>query len=229
MKSKFADFKEEMQINKPFFTFMKPHDGTGKIKQKTINDFGEQWACFQDNNGFYGSQDLFKDIMGSLLNVREIKDRRIADIGSGTGRIVSMILDNGAKHVVAVEPSDAFDVLVKNTQAHKDKITYLNVTGDKIPPYGDLDFIFSIGVLHHIPDPQPVVKAALSALKPGGKFVVWVYGKGGEWIIPGTGTAIEIYYKTPAAFFPKCPNLFIGLSSMPVYNALQTLVFFTSG
>jgi len=38
--------------------------------------------------------------------------------------------------------------------------------------------IFSqIGVLHHIPDPKPFVEAAFRALRPGGHFVIWLYGK----------------------------------------------------
>jgi len=34
--------------------------------------------------------------------------------------------------------------------------------------------------MHHIPDPAPVVKATYEALRPGGHFVVWLYGKEGN-------------------------------------------------
>ena len=41
--------------------------------------------------------------------------------------------------------------------------------------------IFSqIGVLHHIPDPKPFVEAAFRALRPGGCFLLWLYGKEGD-------------------------------------------------
>ena len=41
--------------------------------------------------------------------------------------------------------------------------------------------IFSqIGVLHHIPDPKPFVEAAFRALRPGGHFLVWLYGEEGN-------------------------------------------------
>lgn len=41
--------------------------------------------------------------------------------------------------------------------------------------------IFSqIGVLHHIPDPKPFVEAAFRALRPGGCFLLWLYGKEGN-------------------------------------------------
>ena len=40
--------------------------------------------------------------------------------------------------------------------------------------------MFSIGVLHHIPEPDPVVLAAFEALKPGGRMFVWLYGREGN-------------------------------------------------
>ena len=80
------------------------------IAAKTIADFGEQWLSFRDNPGYYGSAKLLADIFGSLLTVDELVGARIADIGSGTGRIVNMLLDARAKHVYAVEPSAAMAV-----------------------------------------------------------------------------------------------------------------------
>jgi SAM-dependent methyltransferase len=56
------------------------------------------------------------------------------------------------------------------------------MTGDQLPPQSNLDYVFSIGVLHHIQEPAPVVQAAFEALRPGGRFFVWVYGKEGNEI-----------------------------------------------
>jgi len=151
-----------------------------QLQEKTIKDFGTQWQNFRDNEGFYGSLDLFRDVFHPILNPEEIKGYRVADIGSGTGRIVNMLLAAGASHVTAVEPSKAFEVLCENTQDHKDKVTLLNVTGDNLPPSGDLDYVFSYGVLHHIPEPGPTVKAAYNSLRPGGKIAIWLYGKEGN-------------------------------------------------
>jgi SAM-dependent methyltransferase len=154
---------------------------TEQLSQKTINDFGRQWKAYQDNEGFYGSSELFADHFSPLLRPGEIAGKRVADIGSGTGRIVQMLLAERVSEVLAVEPaSDAFGVLVKNVSSMKDKVTCLNVTGDNLPPTGDFDYVFSVGVLHHIPDPVPVVQAAYSALKSEGKLAIWVYGKEGN-------------------------------------------------
>src|SRR5512136_1205482 len=85
-----------------------------KDENKTIKDFGRQWSIFRDNEGFYGSMELFSDILYPFLNADEIRDCRVAEIGSGTGRIVNMVLEAGAKYVVALEPSGAFEVLCQN-------------------------------------------------------------------------------------------------------------------
>ena len=148
-------------------------------KNQTIKDFGEQWLRYRDNEGFYGSLELFSDILSPFLKLDEIKNCKVAEIGSGTGRIVNMLLAAGAEHVIAVEPSEALEVLCHNIQ-QPEKVTCLKITGDQLPAYGNLDYIFSIGVLHHIRDPNPVVEAAFKALRPGGHFFVWLYGREGN-------------------------------------------------
>jgi len=158
-----------------------------KDGNETIRDFGRQWSVFRDNEGFYGSMELFSDILYPLsfilyplsfipypfLDADEIRNCRVAEIGSGTGRIVNMLLEAGAQNVIASEPSDAFEILCRNIKQPK-KVTCLKITGDQLPADGNLDYIFSIGVLHHIPDPKPVIEAAFRALRPGGRFlVIW--------------------------------------------------------
>ena len=73
------------------------------VDNKTIQDFGVQWMHFGDNYGYYGSLEYLQDILGPLMSVEDIKNSHVMDIGSGTGRIVNMVLDAGAEHVVAVK------------------------------------------------------------------------------------------------------------------------------
>jgi SAM-dependent methyltransferase len=148
-------------------------------KDRTIKDFGEQWIRYSDNEGYYGSLELFSDILSPFLKPEDLRNSRVAEIGSGAGRIVNMLLESGVQHVVAVEPSDAFTVLVRNIR-NSERVTCLKTTGEQLPAHGDLDYIFSIGVLHHIPNPKPVVEAAFRALRKGGQFLVWLYGKEGN-------------------------------------------------
>ena len=144
---------------------------------RTITDFGEQWTQFQGNEGFYGSSTLFEDIVGPLLSPADFRGRHVAEIGSGTGRIVHMLIGAGARHVVAIEPSQAFHVLRGNVARHGDAVECVRTTGEHIPANRGFDLVLSIGVLHHIPDPGPVVRAAHRALRPGGRMLVWLYGR----------------------------------------------------
>lgn len=150
------------------------------MDRQTISDFGEQWTRYRDNSGFYGSRELFADIVGPLLPAEALRGARVADIGSGTGRIVHMLLDCGVSEVIAIEPSDAFHVLVENTAAQRDRVRCLNIAGNAIPADIQVDVVVSIGVLHHIHEPSPVVDAAWRALRPGGRILVWLYGKEGN-------------------------------------------------
>lgn len=148
--------------------------------ERTIRDFGDQWTHYGENDGFYGSLELLADMLGPCVALDELKGARVADIGSGTGRIVRMLLDAGAAHVLAVEPSAGVERLRENTAAFRDRVEILHASGERLPADRSLDFVISIGVIQFIPDPLPTLRAALAGLKPGGRLVIWVYGREGN-------------------------------------------------
>jgi 2-polyprenyl-3-methyl-5-hydroxy-6-metoxy-1,4-benzoquinol methylase len=151
-----------------------------KAAARSIADFGEQWTHFPGNAGYYGSLELFRDLLHPLLAPEHFRGARVADVGSGTGRIVRMLADVGVAEIIAVEPSAAFDVLKANTRDLATSISYVHGTGERLPVDRRLDVVTSIGVLHHIPNPRPVVARMLEALRPGGIAVIWVYAREGN-------------------------------------------------
>jgi SAM-dependent methyltransferase len=161
-----------------------------RIDQRTIADFGEQWNRYTDNSGWYGSVDLLRQIVEPLLPISEIKGRRVAEIGSGSGRIVGMLLGAGAAHVTAIEPSQAVEVLRRNSAYARERVTVFHGPGEEIARCEGLDLVLSIGVLHHISAPEGVVRAAIRALCPGGRMVIWLYGNEGN----------ELYLQTIGRF-----------------------------
>jgi SAM-dependent methyltransferase len=145
------------------------------LSEKTIDDFGRQHQNYADSGGYYVSTDILSDVLGPLMTVDQIEGLDVLDLGSGTGRWLRIFHGIGAKSIAAVEPSSAIDVSRQNT-ADLDKISFHNVTGDKMPD-GQYDLVYSYGVVHHIPDPAPVIKRAFEVLKPGGRLVIWLYGR----------------------------------------------------
>ena len=153
-----------------------------QLKTETIKNFGEQWERYDDNDkGYYASTELLWDIGCGLIEAQDIQDKTVCEVGSGTGRIVRMLLRAGAGRVHAVEPSKAMKVLRHNTQDVADKINYIQTSGDQLPDLS-CDLIVSIGVIHHIPDPDPVVKQIYHSLVEEGKCLIWLYGKEGNRI-----------------------------------------------
>lgn len=153
------------------------------LERRTIADFGEQWTSYGDNSGYYGSAALFGDAFGRFLSTDMLKGKIVAEIGAGTGRFINIFLDAGAAQVVAVEPSDAASVLAQNIPSEaKARVEIVQARGEAIPGNDRFDYVFSIGVLHHIPDPDPVCRAAYRALRPGGTMAVWLYGREGNGV-----------------------------------------------
>jgi len=148
--------------------------------KQTIEDFGRQWTVYQSGSDYTDSTALLADYVAPL-DIDIFRDQRVADIGSGNGRFVMALLDAGAAHVVAVEPSQSVSV-IRNKVASRPAgmVTIVNDAGDKLPEDSDLDLVVSLGVIHHIPEPEPVIQAAHRALRPGGKCIIWLYGREGN-------------------------------------------------
>jgi hypothetical protein len=73
-------------------TVLKPAGAFNKVTcvkdgNETIRDFGRQWSIFRDNEGFYGSMELFSDIL-SPLNTDEIRGCRVANCAEREGLLI---------------------------------------------------------------------------------------------------------------------------------------------
>lgn len=149
------------------------------LRDRVVSDFGEQWNRYPDGGGYFDSDAIFEDIVSPLLSAVDFEAASVAEIGAGQGRFVGTMARLGAARILALEPSEAVEVLRRNTERFSDRITYLKAPGEALPA-ADFDLVLSIGVIHHIPDPKPVVEAAYAALRPGGRFFMWVYGREGN-------------------------------------------------
>ena len=147
------------------------------VDDKTIQDFDEQWTRYDDNEGWYGSLELFSDIVSPIMQTDDFGGKTVVDIGSGTGRIVGMLLDAGASHVYAVEPgTGAFEKLKNNVASMErgDHVTPINKRGDDWNVDEPVDMAISIGVVEFISEPADTIRRCFDALKPGGEIFLWL-------------------------------------------------------
>jgi SAM-dependent methyltransferase len=89
----------------------------------------------------------------------------------------------GARDVFAVDLGSAVEAAFRNT---RDLEAVHVIQGDitHLPLKRCAELAFSVGVLHHLPDPRPGFRGLIDRLEPGGRIAVWVYGReGNEWIV----------------------------------------------
>jgi ubiquinone/menaquinone biosynthesis C-methylase UbiE len=64
---------------------------------KTIKDFSSQWMEFPDNEGYFISLDLLQDSLAGLIKIEDFRNKRVLDLGSGTGRIIRWLFLGGGR------------------------------------------------------------------------------------------------------------------------------------
>jgi SAM-dependent methyltransferase/uncharacterized protein YbaR (Trm112 family) len=98
-----------------------------------------------------------------------------ADIGCGEGRFLYCAQDFGAE-MVGLDLSEGVEVARNNTAgSSRCHVVQGDIHHLPFRP-GVFDFAYSIGVLHHLPNPQDGFRRILPAVRPGGKVSIWVYG-----------------------------------------------------
>ena len=147
--------------------------------QKTAQNFGWQWQEFDE----FLSLDDYKSQFLDWLHPIEpsfFRDKVVLDAGCGMGRFSLASADFGAKDVLAIDLSVAVEAAYANTK-HLPNVHVIQADIYNLPFATPFDFAFSIGVLHHLPDPEGGFDAIVKHLKPKGSIFAWVYGKENNW------------------------------------------------
>lgn len=151
--------------------------------RRTADTFGWEWQEFQAlHDSFATYQHQFLDWV-SPITPDFFRGKAVLDAGCGMGRFAATSGAFGAKDVLAVDISDAVEVAHRNTRALPN-VHVVQADIYHLPFARPFDFIFSIGVLHHLPDPEGGFLALVRHLKPQGSIFAWVYGRENNgWIV----------------------------------------------
>ena len=148
-------------------------------KAATAENFGWQWTNFTQEDPKYNEQ-----FLGWLQPLKRefFKDKVILEGGCGKGRHTTLAAQWGAKEVVGIDLGDgvetAFAMTREMPNAH---IIQCDIY--KLPLKKVFDYAFSVGVLHHTPEPKKAFVSLAGKVKKGGHISAWVYGaENNEWI-----------------------------------------------
>jgi SAM-dependent methyltransferase/uncharacterized protein YbaR (Trm112 family) len=149
-------------------TFVFQSDSIIVQKQKTVDRFGYEWTRFDDYDC-----DNFKAFINPLP-VNFLKGKLGLDIGCGAGRHARQASERGAE-MVCIDLSEAVDIAYKNN-AGNDLIHVVQGDIYNLPFKRDnFQFIYSLGVLHHLPEPERGYQALIPLLSEGGVLFIWLY------------------------------------------------------
>jgi SAM-dependent methyltransferase len=145
--------------------------------RRTADAFGWQWLHFVEMHDRFEAQ--FLDWIHPL-GPDDFRDRDVLDAGCGIGRHAFFAARYGARTVTAMDLSAAVETARRTLGDFGNARV---VQGDILrPPFrnpdegGGFDLVYSIGVLHHLPDPRQGFISLARCLRPGGTIAVWVYG-----------------------------------------------------
>lgn len=189
--------------------------GLSPEKQATAAAFGYEWTRYSQLHDRYLDEflDWIKPVDRSFF-----VDRVVLDAGCGKGRHACLSAQFGAREVIGIDLSEAVEAAFENTRQFPN-VHIVQADIYRLPFPAAFDFIYSIGVLHHLPDPKMGFLSLVKHLQPGGRMSVWVYGKEGNLWIEKLVNPVRIHITSK---LPKAVTRVLSfLLSLPLYAALK--------
>jgi uncharacterized protein YbaR (Trm112 family)/SAM-dependent methyltransferase len=171
-----AFFQKYARETAGFRSRIAPPDRTAwwAAEARTIDSYSYQWRKFKQM--FPHWEQVFLDSIKPMT--RDFFKGKVGlDGGCGFGRSLYYAAGYGAE-MIGLDLSEAIEAARENTAAFAN--VHL-VQGDIFHPpvrRRSLDFVYSIGVLHHLPDPKGGFLSLTRLLKPGAPMFIWVYLRG---------------------------------------------------
>lgn len=148
-------------------------------KRATAEGFGWQWQHFTQEDEKYAEQ-----MLGWIAPVTPefFRDKIVLEGGCGKGRHTQLAARWGAREIIGIDLSAAVETAFAATRSLPNAhIVQADIY--HLPLARKFDYAFSIGVLHHLPDPRGGFVSLASKVKPGGHISAWIYGaENNEWI-----------------------------------------------
>jgi phospholipid N-methyltransferase len=100
----------------------------------------------------------------------------VIEIGAGCGNVTDMLIRHGAKHIIAMEPSDNMYTILEDKFRHSSSVTTVKafLSSGKLRAEDKADSIIYINVLEHIENDFEELLLARDFLSDGGRLLIFV-------------------------------------------------------
>ncbi len=142
----------------------------------TVAGFGDEWSKFDQTEA---PEKELKEVFEQYFEIFPWKclppGAKGFDLGCGSGRWAKFVADK-VDTLFCIDPSeDALNVAKHNLSDRTNCKFYLASVDDIPLNDNSMDFGYSLGVLHHVPDTLEGIKSCVAKLKPGAPFLLYLY------------------------------------------------------
>jgi len=152
------------------------NDAVSNVDERTVHSFGKEWTRFDQAGADEAELTIIFEQYFSLFPWDSLPKKPVGlDVGCGSGRWARFVAPRvGTLHCLDAS-ADALGIARENLRSFKNVVFHL-CSVDSLPFNSEsMDFAYSLGVLHHVPDPQSALSACVAPLKKGAPFLVYLY------------------------------------------------------
>lgn len=146
-------------------------------QKKTAESFSYEWKYIYKENDY--EKNNFFHFLSPFLKEKDLKGKLTLDIGCGSGRFTKWAALSGTKVSFGTDLGETVEVAYKLTK-HLANVCIVQADIYAMPFKEIFDIAYSIGVLHHLPQPKQGFLKLPKVLKKGGKMLIWVYNRRGN-------------------------------------------------
>ena len=168
--------------------------------------FGYSWDHYADLLPEHEEQFL----RWTALDKSFWKGLHFADVGCGIGRNSHWPMTYGAAGGLALDVDDRTLARARRNLAAFPGVEVRKQSIYELEESDVFDVVFSIGVVHHLSDPDAAVARLIRATKPGGLVLVWLYGR------ENNGWVVHLFNPLSRALFSRLPLGFVHWLSWPL-------------
>ena len=170
-----------------------------------------QWEEFKDDNLW-----LFTEWI-SPNTLEDFRGKDILDCGCGQGQHLSFIAPY-CRNALGVDLNTS-EIAKRNLQRFP-HITLKEADVAAMNLQKQFDIVYSIGVLHHTDNPDQSFRNIAKHCKPGGRVIVWVYSKEGNFLNRTFVEGVKKIFlrKLPRALLLLLAHILTLLLYIPIYT-----------
>lgn len=146
------------------------------IDAKTVEGFGEEWSKFDQSELDESERLQIFEIYFKVFPWKDLPgDAAGFDLGCGSGRWAKSVAPRVGKLICIDASKDALQVAERNLRQQKN-CEFYHASVEEMPlAASSMDFGYSLGVLHHVPNTFEGIRECVGKLKKGAPFLIYLY------------------------------------------------------